>query len=131
MTRTFVLKAETDWKRIVSGLIQHLKKLPRDKSWQVKVDPYKENKTDAQRAFFHVLCGVFSNETGYTKDEIKQLCKAECFGTHEVVIGSAVAEVVKSSEKAKRGEYSDLIETCYRLAAEAGVMLPPPRGMYE
>jgi hypothetical protein len=131
MTRTFVLHAGKDWGRIVSGLIQHLKLLERDKSWQVTVQPYKEDKTSDQRAFFHVLCGVFSSETGYTKDEIKQLCKQVCFGTTEVIIGGREVEVVMASEKAKRDEYSELIETCYRLAAEAGIQLPPPRVIYE
>lgn len=131
VTRTFVLRADTDWTRIVSGLMQHLKRSPRDKSWQVQVAPYKENKTDEQRSFFHVLCGIFSDQTGYSKDEIKQLCKAETFGTHDVTLGSVTVQVVKSSELAKRDEYSALIESCYRLASEAGVMLPPPRGMYD
>lgn len=127
LSRTFIFLDDQRRDRIKAGLYECLKSLPADKKYRITVEDYKENKTDEQRAFFHVLCKVFSDETGYTPEEIKQLCKVELMGTTVVNLAGREIEVVKSSETLKKQEYSELIETCYRLAAEAGVTLPSAR----
>ena len=127
MKRTFIFLDDQRRDRIKAGLYECLKSLPADKKYRITVEDYKENKTDEQRAFFHVLCKFFSDDTGYTPEEIKQLCKVELMGTTMVNLAGREIEVVKSSETLKKQEYSELIETCYRLAAEAGVVLPSAR----
>lgn len=124
--KIFILRADKFRDNVKRGLFEALKTLPIDKNWQIAITPYKEDKTANQRGFFHLLCGKFAQETGHTPNEIKMFCKEECFGTSEVTIAGKTKSVVKSSEDAKRDEYRELIETCYRLAAEAGVVLPPP-----
>lgn len=126
MTRSFALLAGQNWKDTWSSLVQYAKQLDHDKDWVIKVLPLKRDKTTEQRAWFHTLCKMFGDEVGHSQDEIKQICKAECFGVETVTVAGVTVEVVKSSELAKRDEYSQLIETCYRLAAQAGVILPNP-----
>ena len=55
--------------------------------------------------------------------------KRETFGVDIAVskVTGKENEIVKSSTKAKRDEYSQLIETTYRLAAECGIVLPTAR----
>lgn len=124
-SRKFVLSASNkSINSVKRNLIEHLKSLDMSKDWEVVVKSHKEDKSAAQRAGFHLLLGVFSEETGYTLTELKDLCKHQSLGTVEREIMGRKFETLKSSEKAKKDEYSELIETCYRLAAEAGVILP-------
>lgn len=125
--RTFIFLADQRREQIKANLYECLKALPMDKRFKITVEDYIEDKTAEQRGFFHALCKVFSDETGYTPEEIKQLCKVELMGTTVVTIAGRDVEVVKSSETLRRNEYSELIETIYRLAAEAGVILPAAR----
>lgn len=125
--RTFIFLDDQRRDSVKAGLYDCLKSLPADKKFRITVEDYKEDKTAEQRAFFHTLCGIFAEATGYTKGEIKELCKVELMGTTVVTLAGREVEVVQSSEKLKKMEYSELIETCYRLAAEAGVILPAAR----
>jgi hypothetical protein len=105
-------------------LYRTFKSLDLIKPKQITISDYKENKTNEQRNTFHKLCGLFGEATGYTKNEIKELVKAEVLDVTVVTLAGREIEVRKSSEEVKRDEYSVLIETTYRLAAEAGVVLP-------
>lgn len=98
-----------------------------DDKLEVIIRPHVNDKTAEQRAWFHVLCGLFGEATGYTREEIKELVKAEILGTTVITVAGREREVTASSEKQNRAQYSELIEGCYRLAAEAGVVLPNPR----
>ena len=99
--------------------------LPDEHEWLVTIDRYQPDKTSEQRNGFHLLVDKFAAEIGEAPDRVKQSVKAECFGVEFFEIAGRVTECVKSSELAKRDEYSRLIETCYRLAAECGIILPP------
>ena len=88
--------------------------------------------TDDQRQGFHLLCREFAqwndSKLGYTPEDIKNLVKIEAFGmsySEVYVMGrKTVKEKCKSSTKWTRKEYSHAIETIYRLASEAGIILP-------
>lgn len=125
--RTFIFLDDQRRDRVKAGLYECLKSLPTDKKYRITVEDYKEDKTAEQRAFFHTLCGIFGDETGYTKGEIKELCKVELMGTTVITLAGKTTEVTASSETLHKLEYSELIETCYRLAAEAGISLPSAR----
>jgi hypothetical protein len=98
-----------------------------DDQMEVVIQKHKQRKTDEQRSWFHVLCSMLGNETGYTLGEIKQMVKGVVLGSTTVSVGNQSFEVVESSEKQNRETYSQLIEGVYRLAAEAGIELPPAR----
>lgn len=121
---TFVFRNDSNLDRIKAGLFIALKNLDLTKPKQITITEYKEDKTGEQRKTFHLLCKLFGDETGYTLNEIKELVKGELLDTTIVTIAGREREVTRSSESLKRDEYSALIETAYRLAAEAGVQLP-------
>lgn len=85
--------------------------------------PLELDKTAAQRNKFHALCREIGKELGETPGHIKEAVKQEHFGLDEFKIGGKWYRAVKSSEDAKRMEYSELIETALRWAAENGVYL--------
>ena len=70
---------------------------------------------------------MIGDETGYTAEEVKELVKKSILGTKTVTIGNITKEVTESSESLDKRGYSELIEHTYRLAAEAGVIIPNPR----
>lgn len=121
---TFVFRNDNNLQAIKLNLYRALKSLDLTKPKQITISDYKESKTNEQRNTFHKLCGLFGEATGYTKNEIKELVKAEVLDVTVVTLAGREIEVRKSSEEVKRDEYSVLIETTYRLAAEAGVVLP-------
>ena len=95
-----------------------------DDNMEVLIQPHKDDKTAEQRGFLHLLCKALADETGYSMIDIKELVKMEVLGSHEVTVGGVTKIVTESSEKQNRENYSALIEGVYRIAANAGVILP-------
>lgn len=96
-----------------------------DDDLQLVVGPARKEKTHTQRKLFHALCTEAGRELGYTPGQVKEIVKREHFGTETLTDrqGRVYRDVVQSSEEADRTEYSDLIETLLRWAAENGVPL--------
>lgn len=95
-----------------------------DDDLQLAVGPARKEKSHAQRKLFHALCKEAGDHLGYTKGQVKEIVKQEHFGTDTVTDRKGRRyEVVQSSEEADRADYSDLIETLLRWAAENGVAL--------
>lgn len=98
-----------------------------DNVMQITVEPYQHDKTAAQRGFWHVLIGLLSDETGYTKPEMKNILKVEIMGTETVTDWNGrEIEQIPSSEAERRFGYSKLIDGTYRIGAELGAILPMP-----
>lgn len=123
VNQIFILRDDDSLTRVKQGLHNCLKNLNLEKPKQVKITDYKEDKTGEQRAWFHILVGLFGAELGYTKLQMKRVMMVEVFGV-ENVLG---VEIAKSSESLKRDDYSQLIEQTYIKAGEMGIQLPPPR----
>ncbi len=119
-----VIRNGADLHRAVTAI----KALPVDKPLQITVQYYVPPKTDSQRGFFHYLLDVWSKEIGIPSGHLKEVCKAELYGWTTRRIGRIEIMVADSpsSEDYAKTQYSDLIETAYRLAAESGVVLPLP-----
>ena len=126
MNKIFILRNDNTLERVKAGLYHELKAANYDKPIQVTLSLYKEDKTGEQRGLFHTLCKLLGDELGYTLHEIKELVKAEMLPSKMVTVAGITKEITESSEKLKRDGYSELIEATYRLAAEAGVVLPLP-----
>ena len=94
---------------------------------EVIIQPHEENQTAEQRGFWHVLIKILADELGNSPDATKIDIKRETFGSRKDVVRGVEVEVIESSAKAKRGDYSELIETTYRIAAEYGIVLPNAR----
>jgi len=128
MNKTFILRDSDIVQNCISFIqsAEALKEFER-RDYEVNIKEHKPKKTAEQEAFFHVLCRKLSKFTGYTEPEVKDLVKREILGTKEIVIGGATQTITASSSKLPKDEYSDLIEGCYRVGAEAGCVLPAPR----
>ena len=92
----------------------------------LELSAIKAKQTDEQRGYFHLCCRLVGEHLGYTPDEIKNITKRAAFGAevHHGPLGDV--ERVKSSALANRDEYSVLIQTLHRLAAEQGYSCPEP-----
>tara|TARA_R110000850_G_C9996087_1_gene467955 strand:+ start:9132 stop:9509 length:378 start_codon:yes stop_codon:yes gene_type:complete len=121
--KVFILTDNDNLARVKGGLYETIKSLDLAKPKRITIEDDKESKTGEQRSWFHILCGMFGAEIGYTKLQMKRLMLAEVYGT-EIVLGK---EISKSSESLSRKSYSQLIEQTYIKAGEMGVQLPPPR----
>jgi iron uptake system EfeUOB component EfeO/EfeM len=114
-------------KQVKINAIQAVKEIMGEDDMDVTIEPHREDKSAEMRGFWHFLLGVISQETGYTKEEVKELVKKALLGTKTIKIGSIEKEVTESSEAQAKPSYSELIEGTYRIAAEAGITLPPAR----
>lgn len=121
--RKFIIKTQ----QIKQNALDAVMSIMQGDNMEVIIKPHKEDKTGEQRAWLHILFGLISEETGYTKVEVKELVKKQLLGTKIVTIGKVTKEVTASSESESRKGYSELIEGTYRLAAEAGIQLPSPK----
>lgn len=92
--------------------------------YMLTIGPARKEKSHDQRKLFHALCTEFGREIGYTPGQIKAMVKEEHFGVDTVTLRNGKTyTVTQSSEEADRAEYSALIETLLRMAAENGVLL--------
>jgi len=110
-------------------LLTTIATLPDDKTWEVVIKPYVSKKTAEQRGWFHALCGIFGDEVGLTKGQVKEIAKAQLFGWEKISYGGIELVIAEGhSEDLNLKEYSQLIEAIYIMAGDAGIVLPPPRG---
>jgi hypothetical protein len=86
--------------------------------------PLFRNKSHEQRKKFHAICADIGREIGLTPGQVKAAIKQEHFGLDEFKFGNKWYRTVQSSEDTDRPEYSELIETALRWAAENGVVIP-------
>ena len=83
--------------------------------------PIEYPKTVAQRNKFHALCREIGNMTGNTIAEIKTAVKTYHYGIDEFRVKDKWYRGLRSTEDDGRIEYSELIESAYRWAAENGI----------
>ena len=93
----------------------------------LKIEPLEFEQTDNQRGYYHMWKRKFADFCGSTPDEMHEYLLCETYGSEEVVtmIGRQTRPLQRSS-KANRTEYSVLIDTLIRVAAEMGFHVPPP-----
>lgn len=121
--RTFrVGNSRKRWLEVLSMLSNML--IRQEDDLQLTVGPVRKEKTHTQRKLFHALCAEAGKGLGYTKGQVKAMVKIEHYGTDTMTTPSKKTyEVVQSSEDSDREDYSALIETLLRWAAENGVPL--------
>lgn len=85
------------------------------------------NKTVEQRGYFHAVCTEIGEQMGLTMGQVKEAVKVEQFGYQEFKAFGQWYRMVQSSEDADRENYSKMIDTAIRWAAEGGVIVKDPR----
>lgn len=123
MSKRFIIKTPEIKKNCLAAVTEILG----EQNMEVIIREHEENHSDEQRGFFHLLCREMSRDTGYTEGQIKELIKQDVLGTVVVEFAGRTKEVTESSEAQVKRRYSELIDGAYRIAAEAGIVLPAPR----
>lgn len=101
-------------------------RLPASDKWEIDVKPYKPNRTVLQnRLYFHWL-GHLSNETGYTKDELHELCKQHVLGQEIKEVCGQMVHVIQSTTDLNTKEFIDYLEAVEQFFASKGFLLPAP-----
>ena len=86
-----------------------------------------ESGSKEQQAWFNMLCKMIADETGNSPEAIKSHVKVEAFGMQAGELSGKSFEYVPRSDLHGMKGFSQLIEGAYRLGAELGFTLPPPR----
>ena len=122
--RRFIINSE----QIRSNAAQAVLAIRGEDNLEVVIQEHNDDQTDEQRGFYHVLNGILAKELGASPNAMKMDIKRECWGSEMVTVRGHEFEVIMSTTKAKKDQYSELIECIYRVAADLGVVLPAPRG---
>lgn len=113
--------------RMVADTIKQLK-VSQEHPLQVVVREPRKEKSNDQRGLWHATMDDMAKEMGHTPAEVKQIVKAEYYGTDRITLPNGrVVEVIQSSESEDRAGYSRLIDFTLRFAAENGIMLQDRR----
>ena len=93
----------------------------------ITIEPLVYDHTKSQSRYYHKYCREFANYTGNTHDEMHDEILCAAYGSEivQTKIGPRRRPLKRSSD-AKRTEYSVLIDTLIRIAAECGFVIPPP-----
>jgi hypothetical protein len=95
--------------------------LKTEEPWAIYVAPYKRIRSLEQNAAYWRVVGKIVDATGHSKNVVHTLLKKEALGVELAEVGGKVVEAVASSAKVDRGDFSELIEHAYALAAQLGV----------
>ena len=91
------------------------------------LEPLEFEQTHNQRGYYHMWKKKFADFCGSTPDEMHEYLLCETYGSEvvETMIGIRTRPLQRSST-ANRTEYSVLIDTLIRVAADMGFHVPPP-----
>jgi len=93
----------------------------------LELEATKNPQTQSQRAYFHACLPIIAAQIeGTSPNDLKLFFKYETWGKRYIQTSMGEVPVIPSSAKAKRAEYSELIETMHRLCAENGYHCPEP-----
>lgn len=124
-TRRWYIDSTAKLGRVLMGLA-HLQ-VPSGAPLELVVRPWRREKTDAQRAYWHALMAEIAPQMGLTPAEMKLLVKRLYFGIEMKMVrlvGREVpVEVVPSSEDLDLKGYGEVIDFTIRLAAEEGIQV--------
>jgi hypothetical protein len=124
MTPSFILRNSDVRERAIERL--RTLKLDTPEPWAVYVAPYKQIRTLEANAAYWRIVNEICKATGHSKNVIHTYLKKTVLGIELAEIRGQTFEVIRSSAKLDRGEFAELIESAYELAAEMGVETDGP-----
>ena len=77
--------------------------------WALYIAPHKQIRTLEANALYWALIGEICEATGHSKNVIHTFLKKEAWGVEIAEVNGKAIEVIKSSAKADRGEFSELL----------------------
>ena len=93
----------------------------------IEINPLVAEQTTRQRGYYHKWKNQFAVFCGMTPDEMHEELLCQTYGSEacETRFGRRIRPNQRSSD-ANRIEYSSLIDTLIRVAAQMGFDVPPP-----
>lgn len=91
-----------------------------EKPLGVFIGPYRKIRTLEQNALYWRLVGLVAEATGHDRYTLHHYFKRKALGCQIEEIGGEVVEVIRSSSRVDRGDFSGLIETVQAFIAENG-----------
>ena len=103
--------------------IQRIKAIKPDqeKPLAIWIGPYKKIRSLEQNALYWRLVGIVCAATGHDRDTVHTFFKRQAFGVRVEELGGKLIEVVPSSAKVGKGDFSELIEYAQAFIAEHGI----------
>jgi hypothetical protein len=113
---------------LLASQIQGFKESQDGKGFLIEFKPLRTRRSRSQENYYRKYCNAFGKFCGLTPDEMHEELLCQCYGSIEVETRFGVKRrPAKRSADATRGDFSDLIETLCRIAAEVGFQIPPPQ----
>jgi hypothetical protein len=85
------------------------------------IGPYKKIRSLEANALYWKLIGQIAEATGHSRDTLHIFFKRRAFGVRVEQIGDEMVEVIPSSAKASKGDFSELINIVQEFIAEHGI----------
>lgn len=125
---TLLIVLQKPFPQIADGLMEVVREARA--GVRLSLEALQHAQTNPQRGYYHMWKNAFADFCGTTPDEMHEhlLCEAYGSETHHTKIGLMKRPLQRSSE-ANRVEYSLLIDTLIRVAADMGFAVPPPQPM--
>lgn len=92
-----------------------------EKPLAIWIGPWRRIRTLEQNSLYWRLVGLVAGATGHDRDTLHTFFKRRAFGVRLERIGEEMVEIVPSSAKANRGDFSELIEHVQAFIAEHGI----------
>jgi hypothetical protein len=95
---------------------------------EIKIQKLKSIRSHQQNRLWWLYMTILSNDTGYTKDEIHEICKFKFLKRSKVVEKTGeVLEYIESTAKLNKSEFADMVSELIRWSAESlDIVLPLP-----
>lgn len=134
----YVLNAKSgaEWELDHADAVESVKRLPKNKSWLIKITAYREDRSGNQlRALYGLAYKILSAETGYTADELHEAFCSKFFGSERKnVMGNWITKPTRTTttdyegkrdviDKAQFAEFFSMVQ---QIAAESNVFIPDP-----
>lgn len=119
MSPSFILRDANVRERAIERL--RMLNLETPEPWAVYVAPYKQIRTLEQNAAYWRVVDAVRKATGHSKNVLHTYLKEQVLGKELAEVRGKTVEAVRSSSKTERGDFSELIEAAYELAAGLGV----------
>ena len=119
MTPSFILRNAEVRERAIERL--RLLNLQVEEPWAIWIAPYKQIRTLEQNAAYWRVIDAIHKATGHSKNVLHIYLKETVLGKEFAEIRGKHVEAVRSSAKLDRGDFSEIIEAAYQLAADMGV----------
>lgn len=85
------------------------------------IGPYKKIRSLEANAKYWSLINLIHQATGHDRDTLHIYFKRKAFGVRVEQVGEDLVEVIPSSAKASRGDFSELVDIVQAFIAEHGI----------